>query len=238
MFIYQLLVDSNGVSREGLLRVIAFIFALVIALVLHEISHGLVALWNGDNTAKAMGRLSLNPLRHFDTVGFVMMLLVGFGWARPVPVNPNNFRHKKWGAFSVSVAGVATNLVLAFIFALPLVLIGGTSYGSTAAFYTMYTLMYFSYFMVILNVYLALFNVLPLFPLDGYRLVASLTGENNKVMRFLRKYSLYVILFLIVWDTLCKYIPALNYFSPFYWYITWLGDKIKLGFTSFWGLFV
>ena len=239
MYIYRLLTNfGNGISREGLLNVIAFIVALVFALVLHELAHGLVALWNGDGTAKAMGRLTLNPIKHFDAVGFLMMLLVGFGWAKPVPVNPNNFRHKRWGALSVSVAGVLTNLILAFLFALPYVALIGRSVSSEAAYYAMYTLMYFCYFMVWLNICFALFNILPLFPLDGYRLIASLGGENNKFMRFLRKYSLYIVLFLLVWDTICEAVPVLNAYSPFYWYITWLGGKIQLCFTAFWGLIV
>ena len=107
MYIYRLLTNNGqGLSREGLLNVVAFIAALFVALILHEIAHGLVALWNGDNTAKAYGRLSLNPLRHFDWVGLLLMLLVGFGWAKPVPINPNNFKRRKLGAITVSVAGV------------------------------------------------------------------------------------------------------------------------------------
>lgn len=241
MYLYELLTDfGNGISREGMLNVLAFIVALVFALVLHELAHGLVALWNGDGTAKAMGRLTLNPVKHFDLTGFLMLLLVGFGWARPVPVNPNNFKHRKWGAFSVSFAGVITNLILAFLFALPYHAIG-TRYMYTdkdAAYYAMYALYMFCYCMVALNISFALFNLLPLFPLDGYRLISGLTGENNGFMRFVRKYSLYIMLFLLVWDTICRYVSVLTYFSPLYWYISWLGDNIKLGFTAFWGLFL
>ncbi|MCM1289985.1 MAG: site-2 protease family protein [Corallococcus sp.] len=238
MYVYDLLTNfGDGVCREGLLNVLAFIFALVFALVLHELAHGLVALWNGDGTAKAMGRLSINPVKHFDIVGFLMLLLVGFGWARPVPVNPNNFKHKRWGAFTVSLAGVFTNLLLAFVFALPFVAIGGMTFADkNSAYYAMYCLYMFCQFMVVLNVSFALFNLLPLFPLDGYRLIASLSGENNAFMRFLRRYSLYIMLFLLVWDTVCSYVPALSSFSPLDWYVRWIGGKIQLGFIKFWGL--
>ena len=126
MYIYQLLTNGGqSVSREGLLNVVGFVFALICALCLHELAHGLVALWNGDGTAKAYGRLSLNPLRHFDFIGLLFMLFAGFGWAKPVPVNPNNFKNRKLGAVTVSLAGVVTNLLLAFLFALPCVLIQG-----------------------------------------------------------------------------------------------------------------
>ena len=105
---------ETGFCREGLLNAAAFVVALLTALILHEIAHGLVALWNGDRTAKQYGRLSPNPIKHFDIVGLLMMLLVGFGWAKPVPINPNNFKNRKTGAITVSIAGVITNLLLAF----------------------------------------------------------------------------------------------------------------------------
>ena len=108
--------EYSGVTRESLLETIAFLVALLTALVLHEIAHGLVAYWNGDITAKYYGRLSLNPAKHFDIIGLIMMLFVGFGWAKPVPVNPNNFKNRKVGAFTVSLAGIVTNLILAFLF--------------------------------------------------------------------------------------------------------------------------
>ena len=115
MYIYRLLTNGGQeITREGLLNVVAFIPALLMALILHEIAHGLVALWNGDQTAKMYGRLSLNPLKHFDWIGLVMMVLVGFGWAKPVPIDPNNFKKRKLGCITVSIAGVITNLFLAF----------------------------------------------------------------------------------------------------------------------------
>lgn len=110
MIIVQLIdmIRENG--RLGLLYVLALLFAIVFALVLHEVAHGLVALWNGDPTAKMYGRLSLNPLKHFDIFGLLMMLIVGFGWAKPVPVDPRNFKKYKTGCVTVSIAGILTNI--------------------------------------------------------------------------------------------------------------------------------
>ena len=85
---------------DYLIYLIFTLVAVCIALVLHEVAHGLVAKWNGDYTAKYSGRLSLNPLKHFDLIGFIMMMLVGFGYAKPVPVNPNNFKHYRRGAYN------------------------------------------------------------------------------------------------------------------------------------------
>ena len=91
------------------------LFAVVPALVLHELAHGLVALWNGDPTAKFSGRLTLNPLKHLDPVGFIMMMLVGFGYAKPVPVNPYNFKKFRRGLITVSAAGIIMNVLVAFV---------------------------------------------------------------------------------------------------------------------------
>lgn len=241
MYIYELLTNfGEGISREGLLNVLAFVFALVLALTLHELAHGLVALWNGDNTAKLYGRLSLNPLKHFDTVGLVMMLLVGFGWAKPVPVNPANYKKRKLGCITVSLAGVFTNLLLAFVFALVFVAVGQIPIEkSTTQYYLVYLLYYFSYFMVSLNISFALFNILPLYPLDGYRLLASFVNENNGFMRFVRRYSLYIMMGLVALDYIAAFLPdSLWWISPLDLYIGKVGSWIKIGICYFWGLFI
>lgn len=241
MYIYDLLTANGGsVTREGLLNVLAFVFALVFALTLHEIAHGLVALWNGDNTAKLYGRLSPNPLQHFDPVGLLMMLLVGFGWAKPVPVNPDNFKHRKLGCVTVSLAGVVMNLLLAFLFALLYVVAGQIplDQGSTQ-YYLVYLLYMFALFMVSINISFALFNILPLYPLDGYRLLASFVNENNGYMRFARRYHLYIMLVLVALDYLADFLPSsLWWISPLQLYIGTVGGWIRRGFVSFWGLFV
>ncbi len=210
------------------------ILAVVFALVLHELAHGLIALLNGDNTAKLYGRLSVNPLRHFDIVGLAMMLLVGFGWAKPVPINPNNFKNRKVGAITVSVAGIVTNLLLAFLCA-----IGVAGLETIAVINPDSSLEYFVYFcfwfmlaMVQINISFALFNLLPLFPLDGYRLISCFVNENNGFMRFMRRYSLYILLGFIV----LNYIPVVSSYSPLRLYLSGLGGLIQDGFISLWRL--
>ncbi len=234
MYIYQLLTNGGrGVSREGLLSVLAFIPALLIALILHEIAHGLVALWNGDETAKAYGRLSLNPLRHFDWIGLIMMVLVGFGWAKPVPINPNNFKKRRLGCITVSVAGVITNFLLAFIFAIGVVLLGRIPVEEgTSLYYFVYFCYAFCLLTMRLNINFALFNILPLYPLDGYRLLSCFVDERNGFMTFLRKYSLYILLGFIV----LEYIPIVGNYSPLTLYISRFGGIIDNGFEKFWRL--
>lgn len=238
MYIYRLLrtnliTGQVGWCREGLLNVLAFVVALLTALILHEIAHGLVALWNGDKTAKMYGRLSLNPLKHFDLIGLAMMVLVGFGWAKPVPVDPRNFKNRKLGCITVSIAGVVTNLILAFLFSMGTVLFGKIAVVPNSSMY------YFVYFCEVLcavtaqlNVSFALFNILPLYPLDGYRLLSCFVNERNNFMSFIRRYSLYILLGFI----LLNYIPYVSNYSPLNLYIGELGNIILSGFTGFWRL--
>lgn len=235
MTLYNIFTNyGNGVSRYTLLSLLAFIIAVVGAIVLHEVAHGLVALWNGDPTAKQYGRLTLNPIKHFDLVGLLMMLLVGFGWAKPVPINPYNFKKKKVGAITVSIAGIVTNCFLAFIGALGYVGFGRiVAVPDTSLYYFSYFCWQLSLYFMSLNVSLALFNLLPLFPLDGYRLMSCFVNEKKSFMTFLRRYSLYIMLGLIAFD----YIPIISRFSPFNLYIGEFGGLIQKGFTAFWRLF-
>lgn len=235
MIITQLIQVIRENGRLGLLYVLGLMIAIVFALVLHEIAHGLVALWNGDPTAKLHGRLSLNPIRHFDWVGLLMMLVVGFGWARPVPVNPNNYKKYKTGSVTVALAGISMNILLAFVFAMPYVLLSKiviTPNMSNSVYYLIAFFLYFSRLMVQLNVSFALFNLLPLYPLDGYRFLASFVNENNKFMRFMRRYSLYIMLALIVLDS----IPYVSAYAPLNLYVGRVGGWIQQGFILFWRL--
>ncbi len=146
---------------------LVFLFSVII----HEVAHGYVALRNGDPTAKIMGRLTLNPVPHIDPVGSILLpglLLLShagilFGWARPVPVNPLNYRDYRWGEITVSAAGPLSNLALAVIFAFILRLSLGNIGLATLAYYG-----------VSINIFLALFNLIPIPPLDGSHILAML----------------------------------------------------------------
>ena len=173
--------------------------ALLLALILHEISHGYAALWCGDGTAKMMGRLSLRPSHHLDPIGSLCMVLLGFGWAKPVPVNPRNYRHYVRDDFIVSIAGITMNFLLFFLSSV--ILTGLTVFNlkqpsyapyflscNYEAFYMVYSytggsdvnmyfnhawLLYIQHFFAyfsLLNLCLALFNFLPLPPLDGFHI--------------------------------------------------------------------
>lgn len=137
--------SAGGDVAVGIIFVFAFAIALVLALSLHEMSHALAAKINGDLTAAMYGRLSINPMRHFDPIGLVMMLLVGFGWAKPVPVDPRNFKNYRKGMLDVALSGVITNLIVAFVCSFFLALMGNWLFtGSSSNF--VYYLKYFLYY--------------------------------------------------------------------------------------------
>lgn len=209
---------------------LAFV-AIVISIVLHELAHGYVALWNGDATAKVNGRLTLNPLAHFDPIGFVMLLLVRFGYAKPVPVNPANYRNRRLGMFTVALAGIATNLVLCF-FSVPLWMVCVRSGNAVGDYFAI-----FFRWMAIININLALFNLLPIFPLDGYRVVESFTRAVNRFNKFMRNYGRYVLVILIGISALTDIFSLPYWCDPIGLYIGFVGDKVLGGFTRFWNLF-
>ncbi len=202
---------------EFLLTLVYAVAVILISLILHECAHGYVAYRCGDPTAKMMGRLSLNPKAHLDLIGTLSMFLIGVGWAKPVPVNPRNFRHGRRDDFFVSIAGIATNFCLCLICMFLSVIVGKIMFGSemldaasqwtdsvSYLFSPFYTtkggtgganiangtfavaalvdfavpwLRYVERFLLMMaqtNLGLALFNILPIPPLDGYHLVNDL----------------------------------------------------------------
>lgn len=190
--------NENKLLNTGLnlASILLLAVAVVISMVLHELAHGYVALWNGDPTAKIKGRLTFNPLAHFDIIGFFMLMTVGFGYAKPVPVNPFNFRHQKRGIFTVAIAGVTVNFLLAFLCCglwlffnwLQVKFPGASVLGYFSAFF---------YIMVIVNLSFFFFNLLPIHPLDGFRVIEAFTRYNNRAVAFFRKFGQYILLALV-----------------------------------------
>jgi len=144
--------------------------AVVTALSVHEWAHAYSAYRLGDPTARNMGRMTIDPLKHLDPWGFFSMMLLGFGWAKPVPVNPNNLRHGRWGEIIVSSAGVFTNLLMAFLFTI--IYVAVELYAPMAWWSDM--LINFSIAFISINLGLLVFNLLPIPPLDGYRVAKGL----------------------------------------------------------------
>ena len=168
--------------------------AIIIGLTVHEWAHAFAADKLGDPTAKNLGRMTLNPFAHIDLFGFLCLLVVGFGWAKPVPVNPRNFKNYRRDDIIVSLAGIAMNLVVAF-FATILFYFGVYRWnlGSNEAFYTIFLSI------VTINLSLAVFNLLPIYPLDGSHVFESLFMRYiPRFFMFLRQYGQYILIALLV----------------------------------------
>jgi|YNPNPStandDraft_1061719.scaffolds.fasta_scaffold01985_8 Zn-dependent protease len=179
----------TNLTQMGLMLVV-----LLFSVIVHEVAHGYVAWLNGDPTARLMGRITLNPLPHIDPVGTILfpllMLVLGLnfilGWARPVPVNPGNFRHERLGHLTTSAAGPLSNLLLAVLFSYLL----HFRLGSPG-------LVLLCYYGCIINIYLALFNLIPIPPLDGSHLVAAFLPANlARVYSYLEPVGFIIIIVL------------------------------------------
>jgi Zn-dependent protease len=178
----------------GLLKLLAndpLAFALVaipllFSIILHEVAHGWVAYRMGDPTAKRLGRLSLNPLKHLDPIGTLMLFLVGFGWAKPVPVNFNNLSDKRKGLIFVSSAGIVANILFAFVALLFFRLFSSSSSGAVAILV---------YYVVQINITLAALNLIPIPPLDGSKILMGMVSERTRYfLARLEPYGFFIII--------------------------------------------
>jgi Zn-dependent protease len=164
--------------------------AIVLGLTFHEYAHGLVAHWLGDDTARHQGRLTINPAAHVDPVGLILLFLAGFGWAKPVPVNPLNFNgDMRRGMLLVSLAGPATNLLMATA--------GAVIWGAFAGL----QLPYFNDIMryiIQINVVLAVFNLLPIPPLDGSKILAGILPGRQEWLYNLQAYGMILLVLLML----------------------------------------
>ena len=168
---------------------------LLYSIIIHELAHGWVASRMGDQTARLMGRLSLNPLRHLDPVGTVMLFLFGFGWAKPVPVNFHNLREPRKGMIMVSAAGIIANLMLAFLAVFLQRLL------APAPSSVLETLLYY---MAQINIILASFNLIPIPPLDGSKILMGFSPPRLQyALSRLEPYGFFILIGLL-------YLGALN----------------------------
>lgn len=180
------------------------ILILIMSVVIHEVCHGYAAEALGDKTARYAGRLTLNPIVHIDLFGSIIVPIITaiipphmtFGWAKPVPVNPYNFKNQRWGEFLVAAAGPASNLAIAVIF------------GTVLRFQNVYYHLSDSFLkmtltLVVINLILAIFNLVPVPPLDGSKILYGLLPRRYIFVRdFLDRYSIAIFLFFIffVWE--------------------------------------
>lgn len=190
----------NGLGLKEILLRLPIIF---IAITVHEYAHGYAALKMGDPTAKLSGRLSMNPLAHMDIVGALSMLIFGFGWAKPVPINPNNFKNHKKGTVIVSLAGPISNLFLAFLGSVLYGIFRRIGFGN---FSSLFSEIFYGLLaqLILLNVCFGIFNLVPFPPLDGAKIVGAFLPYKTyfKIMQY-ERYAfpiLIVLMYLGIFD--------------------------------------
>lgn len=231
--------------KDYVLGLLLSLPGIICALSIHEFSHAFVSSKLGDPLPKATGRLTLNPFRHIDPIGFLTLLLLRFGWAKPVVIDPRYYKNKKLGIVLTSLAGPFSNFVAAFVLVLAKLLtylLWAATYGSLSSFWTtvievVYTMIDYS---VILNVGLGLFNLIPISPLDGSKVLLSFLPLQayEKVLKY-ERYG-FCILLLLMFDIPGRLLSIVGVPSSI---TVWLDMSLYLGvarsavigvFENFW----
>lgn len=188
----------------GATNIIFYLIILLMSVVIHEVSHGFTAEYFGDDTARDAGRLTLNPIKHIDLFGSIILPLTlfittsatghpfVFGWAKPVPYNPNNLRNIRWGTLAVSAAGVVANILIALIF--------GTIIRYSSGFAPSESFYFITSSIVLVNLALAVFNLVPIPPLDGSKILFSLLPDSlSKLAYSLERYGFIILVVFILY---------------------------------------
>ena len=219
-----------------IIGLLASFLAVMIVITLHEFAHAYVANKCGDPTAKLMGRLTLNPVKHFDLLGIAMFAIAGFGWANPVPVNPYNFKNYTRGCVLTAAAGVIVNYLSAFLF-YPLYLlfiihvfpaIAGKNLGVL--------LLYFFVNLWSYSLNFCVFNLLPFYPLDGFRILDAVDKKRGKVFTFLRYKGHLVLLGLILLSIIAERIPGLAFLNILGYVMSFATNILGKPITLFWNM--
>ncbi len=200
---------------------ICSILSFVPAIVLHEVAHGFAAYKLGDQTAKSMGRLSLNPLKHIDPFGTVILPLAlmilnmpVFGFAKPVPYNPHNFKNKQLGDFIVGMAGPLANLAQALLGSAIMYALSATSIVAVRYDFFFYFYYYFLPQFILINLYLMFFNLIPIPPLDGSSIIALFIPTKHLGRWYsIQTYAMPILMIVLI------VFPYIFNVSPFSWYL-------------------
>lgn len=190
----------NIFSQSGLISFLYTLPALLLSLSIHEFAHAYVAYKLGDKSQKALGRLTLDPLKHIDPIGFLCIALIGFGWGKPVLIDDRNFKNRAKGTMLVSLAGPASNLILAILLTIILKILIVTGAISIVATSSVASILFNMFILTIqFNVVFAVFNMLPIPPFDGSKVLHYfLPYKYKNIMYTLQKYSFVILLVLVL----------------------------------------
>lgn len=206
---------GDGDIQSYIIQLLLSLPVCLLALSVHETAHGYVAYRLGDPTAHSMGRLTLNPIKHLDPIGFLCMVLFGFGWAKPVPINTRYFKNPKRDMALTGVAGPISNLLLALVFALAMKLFYLTNVFAHIQNNTVFIMaLCFHIFLqrgIYLNVALAVFNLLPVPPMDGSRLLFAVLP--SKLYFKIMRYEQYIYIAVLVLLALGVLSPIINFLT-------------------------
>lgn len=183
------------ILKLSLQEILVLVPILLLSLSVHEFSHGMVSTLLGDSTPGKDGRLTLNPLRHLDLFGTLMLLVAGFGWAKPVRIDINSYRRKYTGLVLTSLAGPLSNLLIAVLFTFFLRLI---VLNESLAFLQTESVVNIIQYVMIINILLFIFNMIPIPPLDGSRIVTALFNRNREFVQNYNRYGVYILLALLM----------------------------------------
>ncbi|MBR6069236.1 MAG: site-2 protease family protein [Ruminococcus sp.] len=211
---------------DRVLQFVARVLTLLLVIPIHESAHALVARWFGDDTAERAGRISLNPMDHFDPIGTILMILTGFGWAKPVPINPVRMKKFRAGIALTALAGPVSNILAAFVGALAYAIVLCTETGYEASTSSAITpmscvILLIRYFFSV-NIGLAVFNMIPLPPLDGYNVLSYFTSA--KVDRWFHQHQREVSMAFFIVIISINFLPS--WINPLYYARSFIGDLL------------
>ena len=224
--LYYILFSQNLTADQAVIYFLITTFIFMFSITIHEFAHAFAAVKSGDLTPKLAGRLTINPFKHLDLKGFIIFMLLGVGWAKPVPINPLNFKKYKKGTRIVSISGVLSNFIFGLVAAIICAILFATNVQNVGAVAYVYDILVY---IMMINSFLFMFNILPLYPLDGFNFVASFAKTENKFIKFNLKNGARLLLSILFASII---IDLLFGFDIFDFYLSLIHNFVYLPIVS------
>ena len=226
--LYYILFSSDLSAQEAVVIFLITLVAFFVSISVHEFAHGFTATKMGDPTPKLAGRVTLNPFKHISLSGLLCFALLGVGWAKPMPINPLNFKKYRKGIRLTSIAGILANFILGLICAIIFALI--VAFAPVSNIYIEYILLLLQYFMLV-NSFLALFNIIPIYPLDGFNFITSFMKADNKFIQYNVRNGFKILLGILLATVLIDLLFGFDIFD-FYLSLIYNYIYIPIGFLG------